>query len=46
MAANYDWVKLESPEDYKFFAVIVAEKLRNNNFQAKWRESFLKTLLE
>lgn len=46
MATNYDWVRLETPEDYKFFACIVAEKLRNNNFKPNWRESFLKTLLE
>ena len=46
MATNYDWVKLETPEDYKFFACIVAEKLRNNNFKPNWRESFFKTLLE
>lgn len=45
-SANYDWVKLESPQDYKFFACVVAEKLRNNNFKSNWREAFLKTLLE
>lgn len=46
MTANYDWVKLETPQDYKFFACIVAEKLRNNNFKSAWREAFLKTLIE
>jgi hypothetical protein len=46
MAANYDWVQLNTPEDYKFFACVVAEKLRNNNFKESWRESFMKSLVE
>jgi hypothetical protein len=45
MSASYDWVQLNKPEDYKFFACLVAEKLRNNNFKSTWREAFLKTLL-
>lgn len=46
MATNFDWIKLQNQNDYKFFACIVAEKLRNINFKSEWRESFLKTLLE
>lgn len=46
MTTNFDWVKLETQNDYKFFACVVAEKLRNVNFKAAWREAFLKTLLE
>jgi len=44
--SNYDWVQLQTPQDYKFFACLVAEKLRNSNFKAAWREAFLKTLVE
>ncbi len=46
MATNFDWVHLETPNDYKFFACVVAEKLRNTNFKPAWREAFFKTLME
>lgn len=46
MATNFDWVQLETANDYKFLACVVAEKLRNSNFKAAWREAFLKTLME
>ena len=46
MATNFDWVKLENSNDYKFFAFVIAEKLRNTNFKPVWREAFFKSLLE
>ena len=43
--ANLDNVELKNVEDFKFCAYLVAEKLRNPNFQPARREAFLKTLM-
>lgn len=42
----YQNIKLESSVDYKFLALQVAEKLKNENFKPEWRIVFLKTLFE
>lgn len=43
--AELDKVELENVQDFKFLAYVLAEKLRNPNFQNAHREAFLKTLV-
>lgn len=38
-------LELSNVQDYKLFAYLLAEKLRNPNFESVRREAFLKTLL-
>lgn len=40
----YDSVKLNSSVDYKFLALMVAEKLKNEKYKKEWKVVFLKTL--
>lgn len=42
----YHNVKLDSSIDFKFLATQVGEKLKNPNYKAEWRVTFLKALFE
>lgn len=46
MATPFDDIELETIGDYKFFAYVIGEKLRNPNFKPQWLEAFIKTFLE
>ncbi len=43
---SLDNYELKTVNDYRFLACVIAEKLRNTNFEASKRQIFLKTLLE
>ena len=42
----YDSVKLNSSVDYKFLALMVAQKLKNEKYKKEWKVVFLKTLFQ
>ena len=43
--ADMQNLELTNAQDYKLFAYVLAEKLRNPNFEPVRREVFIKTLL-
>lgn len=43
--AELDNLELKGVEDFKFLAYLLAEKLRNPNFEPARRETFLKTVV-
>lgn len=45
MADSLDSFDLKTPNDFKFLAGVLGDKLRNPNFQASKREAFIRTLL-